>query len=92
MASCCLSSLTPPTRTYVAMLPSPESYAHLCQQNVKALVSIGGWTGSKFYSNHVATAANRTAFVKTVTGLATKYNLDGIDFEYVLATNMLTYC
>ncbi|OJT02630.1 Chitinase A1 [Trametes pubescens] len=64
-----------------SLLPQFVDTAH--KNNVKALVSIGGWTGSKFFSNHVATAANRTAFVKTVTELATKYNLDGIDFEYI---------
>ncbi|KAG5648828.1 hypothetical protein DXG03_000177 [Asterophora parasitica] len=50
---------------------------------VKALVSIGGWTGSRYFSANVATAAKRAAFVKTVSDFAKKYNLDGIDFEYV---------
>jgi chitinase len=47
------------------------------------LVSVGGWTGSVFYSSNVATAENRTAFVKTITELKTTYGLDGVDFEYV---------
>ena len=47
------------------------------------MVSVGGWTGSLYYSTAVGSPANRTAFVKTVTSLATQYNLDGIDFEYV---------
>lgn len=46
------------------------------------MVSVGGWTGSLFYSSNVGSAENRTAFVKTVTDLATKYNLDGIDFDW----------
>ena len=53
-------------------------------QGVKALVSIGGWTGSRFYSSDVGSAANRTAFVETVVDFAEKYNLDGLDFEYIL--------
>lgn len=50
-------------------------------QIVKALISAGGWTGSRYFSDNVATADNRTAFVKTITDLATNYSLDGIDFE-----------
>ena len=47
-------------------------------------MSVGGWTGSLYYSANVASAENRTAFVKTITDFATKYELDGIDFEYVI--------
>ena len=52
-------------------------------QGVKALLTIGGWTGSQYFSSAVATEANRTAFVKTMTDLVSKYDLDGLDFEYV---------
>jgi len=47
-----------------------------------AAVSIGGWTGSQYYSTNVGSAANRTAFVKTVLNLVSTYNLDGIDFDW----------
>jgi chitinase len=52
------------------------------KNNVKALLSIGGWTGSVYFSTAVATAASRTQFVKAVTDLATQYKLDGIDFDW----------
>ncbi|KXN86640.1 Endochitinase [Leucoagaricus sp. SymC.cos] len=55
------------------------SQAH--SHNVKALISVGGWTGSRFFSSAVATAENRTAFTKTLMDFASKYQLDGIDFE-----------
>ena len=48
---------------------------------MKALVSIGGWGGSQYFSTDMATAESRSAFVKAVVGLAEKYELDGIDFE-----------
>ncbi|PPQ70436.1 hypothetical protein CVT26_013930 [Gymnopilus dilepis] len=51
-------------------------------QGVKALVSIGGWTGSRFYSSDVGSAANRTAFVQTVINFVEKYDLDGLDFDW----------
>jgi hypothetical protein len=56
---------------------------------VKALVSIGGWDGGLYYSSNVATAQNRTAFVKTVSDFALKYKLDGVDFECVILELML---
>ncbi|KAF8067860.1 glycoside hydrolase family 18 protein [Lyophyllum atratum] len=49
---------------------------------VNALVSIGGWTGSQYFSTAVATDANRTAFVGAVLGLVSQYGLDGIDFDW----------
>lgn len=51
------------------------------------MLTIGGWTGSQYFSSAVATEANRTAFVKTVMDLVSKYDLDGLDFEYVFPSN-----
>uniref|UniRef100_A0A8H7Y893 GH18 domain-containing protein n=1 Tax=Psilocybe cubensis TaxID=181762 RepID=A0A8H7Y893_PSICU len=64
----------------VKLLPQFVSLAK--QHGVKASISIGGWTGSRYFSSNVRTATNRTAFVKTVTSLAEKYNLDGVDFDW----------
>ncbi|KAJ8473778.1 hypothetical protein ONZ51_g7655 [Trametes cubensis] len=62
------------------LLPKFVDLAH--QNNVKAMLTIGGWTGSQYFSSAVATDANRTAFVNTVLGLVSKYNLDGLDFDW----------
>ncbi|KAJ7229402.1 glycoside hydrolase family 18 protein [Mycena haematopus] len=62
------------------LLPSFVAAAHA--HGVKAKVSVGGWTGSLFWSSNVATAQNRTLFVKTLVDFATKYNLDGLDFDW----------
>ncbi|KAJ7586301.1 chitinase [Mycena floridula] len=61
-------------------LPKFVAAAH--QNDVLASLSIGGWTGSRWYSSNIGSAANRTAFVNTVTKLVTKYNLDGLDFDW----------
>ncbi|KAF5353706.1 hypothetical protein D9758_008618 [Tetrapyrgos nigripes] len=61
-------------------LPSFVDAAH--QHGVSAIVSVGGWTGSRFWSTAIGTAENRTTFVKTVTDFATQYNLDGLDFDW----------
>jgi len=50
-------------------------------QHVNAILSIGGWTGSQYFSSAVATEANRTAFAQTVMKTVSKYNLDGVEFE-----------
>ncbi|KAG1737910.1 glycoside hydrolase family 18 protein [Suillus paluster] len=64
------------------LLPQFVSDAHA--HGVAAHIAIGGWTGGRWFSSNVATQENRTAFVKTVTDFAHKYNLDGlqIDWEY----------
>ncbi|KAF9559452.1 glycoside hydrolase family 18 protein [Agrocybe pediades] len=63
-----------------ALLPTFVTEAH--NNNVKALLSVGGWGGSLYYSTAVGNAQNRTAFVKAIVGLANQYNLDGIDFDW----------
>ncbi|KAJ7241937.1 chitinase [Mycena haematopus] len=63
-----------------AVLPKFVKAAHA--NNVKASVSIGGWSGSIYWSSNVASARNRTLFVKTVVDFAKKYDLDGLDFDW----------
>lgn len=45
-----------------------------------ASISIGGWTGSRFFSSAV-TPQNRSTFIKAVLDMAANYSLDGVDFE-----------
>ena len=51
---------------------------------MKAMLSVGGFGGSLFFSSGLATDANRTAFVNAVLNLTQAYDLDGLDFELVL--------
>ncbi|KAL6301424.1 glycoside hydrolase [Sparassis latifolia] len=62
------------------LLPEIVQNAHA--NGVKAMLTVGGWSGSQYFSTAVATAANRTAFVGAVLGLVKQYNLDGIDFDW----------
>lgn len=55
-----------------------QAHAH----NVKALVSIGGYTGSRYFSSSVSTPENRTAFATALMDFATKNQLDGLDFDW----------
>ncbi|THU89045.1 glycoside hydrolase [Dendrothele bispora CBS 962.96] len=64
-----------------AFLPTFVEEAH--NNNVAASLSIGGWTGSEFWSTAVGSSENRTTFVKTITDLVSKYDLDGVDFDWL---------
>lgn len=59
-----------------------RSDTFLLSQGVKALVSVGGWIGSKYFSTNFATAENRTAFAQTCMDFISEYDLDGLDFDF----------
>ena len=61
------------------IIPDFVSAAH--QYGVSVSISVGGWGGSRFFSTAVATAPNRTAFVKALSNFVAQYQFDGIDFE-----------
>jgi chitinase len=62
------------------LLPKFVSTAH--KNHVAAGLTIGGWTGSRYFSSAVSTPSSRTAFVNAVLGLAKTYKLDAIDFDW----------
>ncbi|KAI3604579.1 glycoside hydrolase family 18 protein [Moniliophthora roreri] len=62
------------------LLPRFVQAAH--QNNVKATLSIGGWTGSRYFSTNVGSAQNRSELVKTAVDVVKKYGLDGLDFDW----------
>ncbi|ESK95147.1 glycoside hydrolase family 18 protein [Moniliophthora roreri MCA 2997] len=72
------------------VLPQFVKAAH--EHGVGALVSLGGWAGSRFFSTAVATPENRTTFVNTVVSLAQEYSLDGIDFDWEYPNNQGIGC
>ncbi|KAG1725422.1 glycoside hydrolase family 18 protein [Suillus paluster] len=62
------------------LLPAFVSEAHA--HGVEAHISIGGWDGGIYFSSDVATAENRTAFVKTVVDFVEMYDLNGVNFDW----------
>ncbi|VDB84991.1 unnamed protein product [Peniophora sp. CBMAI 1063] len=70
----------------------PSFVAAAKKNGVKALVSLGGWTGGRFFSTAVGSAENRTAFVETVGSFAEEYDLDGIDFDWEYPGNQGIGC
>ncbi|KIK42540.1 glycoside hydrolase family 18 protein [Suillus luteus UH-Slu-Lm8-n1] len=78
-----------PTADYNLIFDSPDAPAllrklvtdaHASSTLVK--LSIGGWTGSHYFSQAVSTAANRETFVKNIVATYSQYNLDGIDIDW----------
>ncbi|KAG6880383.1 hypothetical protein C0992_007794 [Termitomyces sp. T32_za158] len=56
------------------------SRTHSC--GAKAKLSIGGWTGSKYFSSAVRTARSRTLFAKSILHVFNDFHLDGIDLDW----------
>jgi chitinase len=50
--------------------------------NLKILISIGGWTWSKHFSDAVLSDTSRQNFVTSAVAIVSKYNLDGIDIDW----------
>lgn len=49
---------------------------------LKILISIGGWTWSKNFSDAVLTDTSRAAFAASAVNIVRKYNLDGVDIDW----------
>jgi len=60
----------------------PQFVTAARENDVHPLLSIGGWTGSRYFSTAVGSAQNRTAFVQAVMNLTETYDLDGVDFDW----------
>lgn len=56
------------------------SVAHAKGKKVR--LSIGGWTGSVYFSPAVATARNRQVLAQAILAMYQKFNLDGIDLDW----------
>ena len=68
-------------------VPFPQTtsdiYAFVQQakaNNVKPVVSIGGWTGGKYFSSLVATQSSRTSFVGKIQAFVNTYGFDGVEY------------
>ncbi|KAH9958056.1 chitinase [Russula dissimulans] len=62
------------------LLPSFVSAAR--QHHTKAVLSIGGWGGSMYFSSFVGSSENRTIFAQKVMKIVGQYGLDGIEIDW----------
>ncbi|KAF8732608.1 hypothetical protein AX14_004156 [Amanita brunnescens Koide BX004] len=51
------------------------------QENVGAFISVGGWTGSQYFSTNVQ-PGNQDGFVQAIVSMVKQYNLNGVDFDW----------
>ncbi|KAH9824738.1 family 18 glycoside hydrolase [Melampsora americana] len=49
---------------------------------VTVSLTIGGWTGSKYFSSLVSTDTSRETFAKTISSTLSKYGFDGVDLDW----------
>jgi len=71
-------------------LPNPKDEENLYyltslkSQNpqLKVLFRVGGWNGSKYFSDVARTDSSRRKFVRQLVVLVTMYNLDGVDIDW----------
>lgn len=50
--------------------------------NTKAVLSLGGWGGSTYFSPAVRTPASRATFIANIVSTYKQYGLDGIDLDW----------
>lgn len=50
--------------------------------DLKIMISIGGWTWSKHFSDAVLTEESNRDFAKSAVDIVSKYNLDGVDIDW----------
>jgi chitinase len=49
---------------------------------LRILISIGGWSWSKHFSDAVLTDSSRTVFAASATAIVAEYGLDGVDIDW----------
>ncbi|KAJ7099548.1 glycoside hydrolase superfamily [Mycena belliarum] len=65
-----------------SMLKRLVSSAKKSGKGTKIVLSVGGWTGSATFHQIAGSSANRSKFVSTLSGVVSKYGLDGIDLDW----------
>lgn len=56
--------------------------------DLKILISIGGWTWSKNFSDAVISDTSRNGFAASAVEIVRKYNLDGVDIDWEYPDNI----
>ncbi|KAJ3796868.1 glycoside hydrolase [Lentinula aff. detonsa] len=64
------------------MLTRTVTAARNSGAGTKVVLSVGGWGGSVYFSQCVASAANRTTFANTLVSAVNTFGLDGIDIDW----------
>ncbi|KAJ2037153.1 hypothetical protein H4S04_008638, partial [Coemansia sp. S16] len=68
--------------TYDNQAAMPGIVTSLHAAGTKAIISIGGWTGSGLFSSILKSTTSRTAFLGNIVSYVKTYNLDGVDIDW----------
>ncbi|KAJ2721629.1 hypothetical protein GGI07_003813 [Coemansia sp. Benny D115] len=60
----------------------PALVTQLHSAGTKAIISIGGWTGSNRFSTILKNTTTRSKFLSSIITYVTQYNLDGVDIDW----------
>ncbi|KAJ2788429.1 hypothetical protein GGI18_002956, partial [Coemansia linderi] len=60
----------------------PGIVTSLHAAGTKAIISIGGWTGSGLFSTILKSTTSRAAFLGNIVAYVKTYNLDGVDIDW----------
>ncbi|KAJ2389085.1 hypothetical protein GGI05_003605 [Coemansia sp. RSA 2603] len=60
----------------------PQTVSDIHSKGAKALLSVGGWTGSNYFSNIVKDAGTRSTLISSMVNYVKTNNLDGIDIDW----------
>ncbi|KAJ1718773.1 hypothetical protein LPJ53_006322, partial [Coemansia erecta] len=60
----------------------PDLVTQIHAANAKAIISIGGWTGSSLFSTILKDTTTRSSFLTNIVSYVKLYNLDGVDIDW----------
>ncbi|KAJ1980232.1 hypothetical protein H4R34_002530 [Dimargaris verticillata] len=62
------------------LLPNVVKKAH--EKGVKLLISIGGWTGSRYFTPVLGNPGSRDRFIDNIIQFVNQYGIDGVDIDW----------
>lgn len=65
-----------------ALMRRLVSAAKSAGKGTRVVLSVGGWGGSKYFSQACSTAANRAKFVNALVGAVNSFGLAGVDLDW----------
>ncbi|KAJ1792767.1 hypothetical protein IW139_003859 [Coemansia sp. RSA 353] len=60
----------------------PQVVTDLHAKGTKVMMSVGGWTGSNFFSNILKNPSTKSTLIQSMVNYVKQYELDGIDIDW----------
>ncbi|KAI8871483.1 glycoside hydrolase [Ramicandelaber brevisporus] len=72
----------PPFMGAIGQINNPNGPVRRRNPHLRTLISVGGWTWSRNFSNTLATPASREKFANSCIAFMTQYGFNGIDIDF----------